>query len=119
MLGSIYDIDILGPDNGAVLVTDIELAAERGYMSVATIWTPELGIHPENGTRTFGYFNHPGGVTTFYTQGHSLGTTVFHKIGEPAQTWSWQGLMHGFAEFAVLVGGSAAAPTQDHWQEPR
>jgi hypothetical protein len=119
MRGSIYDIDILGPDNGSVMVTEVELGPERGYVSVATIVTEKFGMHPENGTRTFGYFSQPGGVTTFYTQGHSLGSTCFHELGKPVQDLGWQGLMQGFGEFAVRVGGEAMPPTQDYWEEPR
>lgn len=67
--GEIVDIDILGPDNGSVML--VELAAD--HFTYQTVTTPfrETGVHPEWGSREFGYQKNDDGSVTFYTRGVS------------------------------------------------
>ncbi|HEY3500252.1 MAG TPA: RHS repeat-associated core domain-containing protein [Polyangiaceae bacterium] len=117
-LGSVYDIDIAGPDNGSIVVTDLQLGAMGGHMTVEAIATKETGMHPENGWREFGYVVYPDGMTRFYTRGNSVGAWPWYQYGPgpSLQTWSWHGLMNGFANEARTVGGSMLGVTEAHWK---
>ncbi|KQW01526.1 hypothetical protein ASC87_14400 [Rhizobacter sp. Root1221] len=62
-LGTVFRLNILGPDNAAVVISDVK----PQYFSVSTIYTPETGDHPVSGHRMFGYANEPG-KTVFFTR---------------------------------------------------
>lgn len=104
-LGTVFNLDILGPDNAAVVIS----AAEAQYYAVTTINTPDTGDHPVSGHRQFGYFIEDG-VTTFYTRGADRSTTPI-----PGMEWAiWQGAESLWESFQAKVaawvtsnGGSA------------
>jgi hypothetical protein len=50
-VGEVIGIDILGPDNGAVILADLQ----PNYFVFQTIDSDTMGSHPENGSREFGF----------------------------------------------------------------
>src|SRR5260370_11355730 len=49
IVGEIIDIDILGPDDGSVILAELGPT----YFVFQTIECPQTGTHPENGSRAF------------------------------------------------------------------
>ena len=106
-VGDIYDIDIMGPDNGSVMVIDGSLSDTEGHIVVATIDEAKYGSHPENGVREFGFHKNDNGSYTFYTKGASRGANTASQTGGAVpQEQSWRGLIDGFQSQAVQMGGS-------------
>jgi len=67
--GEIVDINILGPDDGSVML--VALASNQFiYQSVTTRFS-QTGEHPEWGAREFGFERNDDGSVTFYTRGVS------------------------------------------------
>lgn len=122
-VGDIYDINILGPDNGAVMVGSAEFTEQAGHVTIVTITEPPgtgYGVHPENGTREFGFRNNADGTTTFYTSGASRGlNSMIHLAGAYPQMWSAQGLINGFVEQAVKdYGAEVTKPLTSEMKDP-
>ena len=121
-VGDIYDINIMGPDNGSVMVGESELSADGGHFTIVTIAEPAgqgNGVHPENGVREFGYTNHHDGSYTFYTTGASRGLNVMiHAAGAIPQELSAKGLIQGFIDQSISMGGSVVQPLSAEMQDP-
>lgn len=108
-LGTVFNLDIIGPDNAAVVIS----AAEAQYYAVTTIRTPDTGDHPVSGHRQFGYFIEDG-ITTFYTRGADRSTMPI-----PGMEWLiwqgaeslWQSFQQKVAAWANNNGGSATILT--------
>ncbi|RAV27389.1 hypothetical protein, partial [Sinomicrobium soli] len=64
-LGAVIGIDIKGPDNGSVIVSDYD----TDKWTFSTIFDPKYGEHPVSGNRDFGYTQNDDGSYTFYTRG--------------------------------------------------
>jgi hypothetical protein len=93
-VGNIYDIDILGFDNGSVMLTE----RADDHFVFSTIRTEESGSHPEFGSREFGFTNNPDGSTTFYTSGASRPRDVMVDLfGDAPQERTWNSLMEGLS----------------------
>lgn len=90
--GDIYDIDILGPDNGDVVLKEVK----PDHIDVATLTTPGHGAHPEYGYRRFGFEKNDDGSVDFYTLGVSRADFVARQGGF-VQDQDWQSLMNGWA----------------------
>ncbi|WP_293889469.1 hypothetical protein [Sphingobacterium sp. UBA3549] len=63
--GAIIGIDIPGPDNGSVIVSD----SSPTEWTFTTINDPKYHDHPVSGNRKFGYEVNSDGSHTFYTRG--------------------------------------------------
>jgi len=74
------DLDIIGPDNAAVVVSRMDFGTDKGQFTFSTItmkkernsprhgpWT-ERDTHPIYGNREFGYFKNSDGSYTLYTR---------------------------------------------------
>ncbi len=79
-LGAVIDLDILGPDNGSVIVSEVNLG---GYGSAGwaftTIHDPWNGDHPVSGTRIFGCYESGDGYV-FYIQGADRLSNWLHDV---------------------------------------
>ncbi|ARV59035.1 hypothetical protein BZZ01_10645 [Nostocales cyanobacterium HT-58-2] len=105
-LGDIIDIDIYGPDNGSVVLSN----RSDSYFVFSTIKTPETGSHPEYGSREFGFERNPDGSVTFYTRGASRPQNwLGRKVGGPLQEDSWTSLMSGISTAIYKRGGQTRA----------
>lgn len=70
MLGDTVFIDILGPDNAAVVASDLNLDDQQnGYWVFTTIEHATTGTHPVYSNREFGFERNDDGSVTFYTRG--------------------------------------------------
>ena len=64
-LDAVVAIDIDGPDNGSVIVSEYN---SKGW-TFSTIFDPKYGQHPVSGNRDFGYTENTDGSYTFYSRG--------------------------------------------------
>ena len=104
-LGTVFKLDIVGPDNAAVVISDVN---SQRYV-VTTINTPWSGDHPVSGHRQFGYFV-VDNLTTFYTRGADRATlgfpgteTLIYAGGEAL----WESFQSKLAAFINDNGGAA------------
>ncbi len=116
-LGDIYDIDILGPDDGSVVLADFRSTPTSGHFTFVTLSTPETGDHPEYGNREFGFFTNADGSVTFYTRGASRPANPAVRAGGAGpQTVSWTRMMRGISDSIASRGGT---PRPDSFQTHR
>jgi len=103
-LGEIWDIDILGPDDGSVVLSQ----SASDHFVFTTIETPQTASHPEFGSREFGFQRNADGSVTFYTRGASrprdIGVDLF---GDLPQAAGWARLMRGISDELDRRGGRA------------
>ncbi|KFC34147.1 hypothetical protein HZQ67_05415 [Elizabethkingia anophelis] len=71
-LGAVIKIDIKGPDNGSVMVTNYR----SDKWTFSTIYEPKYKTHPVSGNRDFGFTQNANGSYTFYTRGIDRLTTI-------------------------------------------
>ncbi|PWG80637.1 hypothetical protein [Pararcticibacter amylolyticus] len=64
-LGAVIAIDMAGPDNSSVIVSDYQ----SDKWTCLTIFDPKYGQHPVSGHRDFGLTANVDGSYTFYTRG--------------------------------------------------
>ncbi|WP_181304178.1 hypothetical protein [Rufibacter sp. XAAS-G3-1] len=64
-LGAIVSIDIWGPRNGSVIVSNYN----SNSWTFSTLKDPFNGVHPVSGNREFGFTTNTDGSYTFYTRG--------------------------------------------------
>jgi hypothetical protein len=103
-LGEIIDIDILGPDNGSVVLSEFD----SSHFTFTTVKTPESGSHPEHGSREFGFEQNPDGSIKFYTRGASRPRDFLVDLfGDLPQSIGWSRLMKGISDAIDASGGQA------------
>jgi hypothetical protein len=101
-VGDIYDIDILGPVNGSVILSEVA----DDHFIFTTIKTP-TDTHPEHGSREFGFERNEDGSVTFYTRGASRPHDVLTDLfGDLPQATGWTRLMRGIEDSIKTAGGS-------------
>ena len=88
-VGDIYDIDIMGPDNGSIVLVELSPGfgthqSEGAWFDIQTISCEKYGSHPEAGTREFGFE---------YTK-HGVASTpaVSRAPATSSSAWPGQGL---------------------------
>lgn len=109
-IGDIYDIDIMGPDNGSIVLVALSGAFGNktgdAYFDIQTISCDKYGSHPENGAREFGFEYVADGVM-FYTRGVSRpGNFAVRAAGAAPQMASWTAMMKGISEAIRARGGT-------------
>lgn len=108
-VGDIYDIDILGPDNGSIVLVDTSKSFGKStgdmWFDIQTIKCDKYGTHPECGAREFG-FNYARDSVVFYTRGISRARTTAHRTGNPIQHRGWMAMMKGIAGSIKKRGGT-------------
>ena len=109
-IGDIYDIDILGPDNGSIVLVALSpgfgTAHGDSWFDIQTIDCEKYGSHPENGAREFGFEYVPEGVK-FYTRGVSRpGNVGVRLAGAGPQMMGWTAMMKGISESIRRRGGT-------------
>jgi hypothetical protein len=116
-VGAVFYLDIQGPDNAAVVLSDaakadLKSADGPNYYCVTTINTPKSGDHPVTGNRQFGFYG-SGDNTIFYTRGADRATLAFP--GTEGLIYSgaealWESFQTKMTAFINSTGGSATAP---------
>jgi hypothetical protein len=106
-VGTVFKIDIVGPDNAAVVASLVESKRWR----FSTIHTPWSGDHPVSGHREFGVRTAADGTVVVYTRGADRATD---GLGEGIAFFGADRLWRSFQEKLVgwvnANGGSASAP---------
>lgn len=117
--GEIVDLDIYGPDNGAITYTDVNTA--DGDFQVMTVENPTSGTHPVSGVRRWGFERLPSGNVLFYTVGiESANTWGTGGVGSHMQYETWRDLMRDIGKHVERKGGTAHTYyIDDEWQPSR
>ncbi len=111
-VGDVYDIDILGPDNGSVMLVE----RTPSHFIFQTVTTKQTGTHPESGSREFGYEPADGGGVKFYTRGASRpGSEVAGMVGAPIQERGWTSMLQGIGAALQSRGGKMRPGSFGHW----
>jgi hypothetical protein len=114
-VGEVIPIDILGPDDGAVILAELR----SNYFIFQTIDSDIMGSHPENGSREFG-FEAQGNVILFYTRGVSRpGSIIIRIAGSIPQSVGWTQLCYGIAEQITRRGGRSTRDSLQQFKESR
>lgn len=102
-VGSVFNLDIIGPDNAAVVASMVEPNRFR----FTTIEAPDTGSHPVSGHREFGFSTGENGLV-FYTRGADRYTHhVGGMIAFAGADHLWQSFQEKVAGFVNSHGGSA------------
>jgi len=100
--GEIYTIDMWGPENGDVVLSDKSPA----HFMFTTINTGRRGHgeHPLYGNREFGIESNPDGTVTFYTRGASRSAGIAERVLSPTpQDRTWKAMMNGEGPLGELL----------------
>jgi len=106
-VGTVFKIDIIGPDNAAVVASLIE---DRRWR-FTTIHTPWSGDHPVCGHREFGVRSDADGAVVVYTRGADRATD---GLGESIAFFGadhlWKSFQRKLTDWVNANGGTASAP---------
>jgi len=107
-VGTVFKIDIVGPDNAAVVASLVEPRRWR-FTTIHTDWS---GDHPVCGHREFGVRTGSDGAVVVYTRGADRATD---GLGESIAFFGadhlWKSFQRKLADWVNANGGSASAPT--------
>ena len=105
-VGAVFKIDIVGPDNAAVVASLVEQRRWR-FTTVHTTWS---GDHPVSGHREFGVRAEADGAVVVYTRGADRATD---GLGESIAFFGadhlWRSFQRKLVEWIAANGGSATA----------
>ena len=107
-VGAVFKIDIIGPDNAAVVASLVEPRRWR-FTTIHTEWS---GDHPVSGHREFGVRTDADGTVVAYTRGADRATD---GLGEGIAFFGadrlWKSFQAKLVDWVNSNGGSASAPT--------
>ncbi|GEM_PF-3541254 len=114
--GEIVDLNIWGPDNGAITYLDVDTS--DGEFMVMTVENGPSGTHPVSGARQWGYIELDGGNVLFFTVGiESANTWGSGGVGSVLQAGTWGDLMRDIGKFVERKGGQQHRVFKDSdWQ---
>ncbi|WP_192821638.1 hypothetical protein [Rufibacter sp. LB8] len=113
-LGAIVSIDIFGPRNGSVIVSNYT----SNSWTFSTLKDPFNGVHPVSGNRQFGYSTNSDGSYTFYTRGVDRLSDIWITASQPTATIGipfsqadalWTSFQDKIKLYVNNNGGSASA----------
>jgi hypothetical protein len=111
-VGDVYDIDILGPDNGSVMLVE----RTPNHFIFQTVATSQTGAHPEFGSREFGFEVLEGGAIRWYTRGASrAGSDAAAIAGASIQERGWTAMLTGIGSTLQIRGGRLRSGSFGHW----
>lgn len=114
-VGDIYDIDILGPDNGSVMLVE-RTPSHWIFQTIQTGIFGATGSHPEYGAREFGFEVNADGSVTWYTRGAATARDVLAEVaGGGVQRQNWEQLVMGIAAELERRGGHARPMSVRSW----
>jgi hypothetical protein len=103
-VGAIFNLDIIGPDNAAVVGSMVEPRRFR----FTTIETPDTGSHPVSGHREFG-LEDDDGTTIIYTRGADRSTWgIGQTLVFAGADHLWKSFQDRVVAFINSNGGSAS-----------
>ena len=114
--GEIVDLNIWGPDNGAITYLDTDTS--DGDFTVMTVENATSGTHPVSGARRWGYERLANGRVLFYTVGiESANVWGSGDVGNHLQYKTWRDLMRDIGRFVGHRGGTQhRIYIDDEWQ---
>jgi hypothetical protein len=99
----VVDLDIYGPDNGAIAYLDTSHVSE---FTVVTVSNRASGGHPVSGIRRWGFEPLNDLETMFYTASiESANALLTGGVGARLQGATWVSLMEAVAAEAIAAGG--------------
>ena len=109
-LGSIININIFGPDNGSVIVSQFDDAGCYCWTFTTITESQENGEHPVSGNRQFGITQNSDGSWTFFTRGvdraidNNLG--ISSGVGFRMADSLWNCIINNMRNFINSNGGN-------------
>lgn len=118
-VGDIFQVDIWGPDNGDVMMTELKESPGRSRFRYSTL-TNNLpkgsGSHPNNGSREYGYSKTLDGWTKFYVRGIDQYRTPrlpgAETIGIVKQNEFWLSFLEGIGNRVKFYNGGVIFPAE-------
>jgi len=113
-LGAIVSIDIWGPRNGSVIVSNYNSSS----WTFSTLKDPFNGVHPVSGNREFGFTANSDGSYIFYTKGVDRLSAIWITASQPTTTTGipftqadalWSSFQEKMKLYVNDHGGSASA----------
>ena len=109
-IGDIYDIDIVGPDNGSIVLVALSpgfgISSGDSWFDIQTVSCDKYGSHPESGAREFGLEYVPEGIK-YYTRGvSSPNNAMVGAVGALPQITGWVAMMAGICGTIRRRGGT-------------
>ena len=102
--GDVVDLNIFGPDNGAIGYIDVDVS--DGQICAITVSNANSGTHPVSGVRCWGFKSLKKGHYLFYTTGvDSSNVWGSGIIGGALQRECWTSLMESVAKEVKDGGG--------------
>jgi hypothetical protein len=113
---AVVDLDIWGPDNGAIAYLDVDTS--DGDFQVITVENAASGTHPVSGMRRWGYVELDNGRTLFYTAGiESANVAGTGDVGSALQFGTWSDLVRDIGKEVQMRGGTEhMVYADDEWQ---
>lgn len=108
-VGDLYDIDIIGPDNGSIVLVALSpgfgISSGDSWFDIQTVTCNKYGSHPESGAREFGMEYVPEGIK-YYTRGvSSPNNVVVGAAGKLPQITGWVAMLAGISGTVRRRGG--------------
>ncbi len=111
-IGDIVEIDIVGPENGSVVLVE----AASDHFIFQTVNTPKTGVHPESGSRQFGFERDAAGDVVFYTRAASRPSLPgAGEVGMWPQNLAWTAFAEGIAAELTRRGGTSRSGSFAYW----
>jgi hypothetical protein len=115
IIGDTYIVDIIGIDNGDVMITDIHTSIYKSYFRYSTLETKFLpqnrGSHPNNGSREYGYETALDKTIKFYVRGiDQFRVESAALVGRKLQDLFWLNLLEGIGARVKNAGGEIVHP---------
>lgn len=121
IVGDIYHINIFGPDDGDVMITDLFERPGASYFRYSTLnnGLSEIpgsrlegsGSHPNNGSREYGYYHSINGWIKFYVRGiDQFYVSEASSYGSMKQTQFWLSFLEGIGNLTNSYGGQVVYP---------
>ncbi|HEY5712486.1 MAG TPA: trypsin-like peptidase domain-containing protein [Allosphingosinicella sp.] len=105
-VGAVFNLNIIGPDNAAVVVSQ----ANASHFRVSTVNTPDTGDHPVSGHREWGHSMRDGKII-LYTRGADRATgSIATSVVFAGADHLWRSFQRKMVEYINANGGSAHAP---------
>lgn len=105
-VGAVFNLDIVGPDNAAVVISE----ASPSRFRVSTVNTPDTGDHPVSGHREWGHTTRDGKIV-LYTRGADRATgSIATSIVFAGADHLWRSFQRKMVEYIQANGGQAHAP---------
>lgn len=115
-VGDIFLINIFGPNDGNVMMTDLTeypSAAHFRYSTLRDNRPKGSGAHPNNGSREYGYSNSLDGNTKFYVRGiDQYFPQGGRLLGMSIQEKFWVSFLTGIADRVKAEGGRIIFPAK-------